>query len=95
MKNAKLLYGFLIGLLAPFIIVFSIYLFKYNAYELVDYVSTSYSTGMLAKTIALGAILNLAVFMLFINLRKERLARGVLIATFILGLFIVYIKYLA
>jgi hypothetical protein len=86
--------GILIGLICPLLILFGIYLYNYSNYEVVDYLVTSFETGLLAKKLSLGAILNLAVFMLFINIRKELIARGVFIATIIVGAFIVYIKYL-
>lgn len=91
----KMLMGLLIGLICPCVIVAGIYLVHYSDYEIGEYIQTSYNTGLLSKKLSLGAILNLAVFMLFIFLRKELIARGVFIATILTGIAIVYIKYFA
>ena len=90
-----ILIGIVIGLVCPLVILFGIYIFNYSNYEVADYLVTSYETGLLAKKLSLGAILNLAVFMLFVNIKKELIARGVFISTILVGIFIVYIKYLA
>jgi hypothetical protein len=87
----KMLIGVLVGLICPCIIVMGIYLVHYSNYEVLEYIETSYSTGLLSKKLSLGAILNLAVFMLFIALKKELIARGVFIATILTGILIVYI----
>lgn len=92
---SQMIIGILIGLLCPLIILFGIYLYNYSNYEVWDYLVTSYETGLLAKKLSLGAILNLAAFLLFVNIKKELIARGVFISTILVGAFIVYIKYLA
>jgi len=91
----KMAIGFVIGLICPLLIVMSIYFYSYSNYGLYDYFETSFITGLLSKKLSLGAILNLAVFMLFINLKKELIARGVFIATIVVGALIVYIKFFA
>lgn len=85
--------GFLIGLVAPCLIVSIIYIFKYSDYEVLSYLETSYRTGLLEKKLSLGAILNLGIFMLTINLKRELIARGIFLATLCWGAYIVYLKF--
>lgn len=89
----KIILGILIGIIAPCLIILLIYFFKYPNYDFADYLQTSYQTGLLEKKLSLGAILNLAIFMLFIKLKKEILARGVFLATIAWGVYIVYLKF--
>jgi hypothetical protein len=48
--------------------------------------------GHLGSLLALGAILNLAAFFGFLKLRRDYRARGVLIATLLTAMVILYYK---
>lgn len=50
------------------------------------------SEGFLGKLISLGAILNLAVFFVFLNRKQDYKARGVLLATILVAIITFLIK---
>jgi hypothetical protein len=89
-KLDKLLIGTLIGIIMPLLVFGSIYLIRYHAVPIRQYISLLWSHQLLIKLLSLCAIPNLLFFMLFINTQRLRAARGVLLATFIFA-FIVLI----
>lgn len=83
MKKIDLLNGALIGLVSSFV---GIYLFMilFTEYDLMEGISILKGRGQLGKLIALGSILNLVVFFGLLQINKELMARGVVLATLIL-----------
>lgn len=90
MKKIDLFYGFIIGLAAAFL---GSYIF---IALLTDY---TFETGIqilrlkkqLGQLITLGAILNLGIFFLLLKLKKELMARGVILATIVVTLFTIFV----
>ncbi len=89
MKKIDLLYGALIGLVSSFI---GIYLFMilFTEYDLMEGISILKSRGQLGKLIALGSILNLVVFFGLLQINKELMARGVVLATLLLTIITLF-----
>ncbi|RZJ98715.1 MAG: hypothetical protein EOO46_24535 [Flavobacterium sp.] len=83
MKKIDLLYGAFIGFVSSFI---GIYLFMvfFTEYHLMEGISILKSRGQLGKLIALGSVLNLVVFFGLLQINKELMAQGVVLATLIL-----------
>jgi len=85
MNKIDLLYGFFIGIVAAligsylFIVLFTEYNFSVS-FQILK------AQGQLGKVITLGAILNLIAFFTLLKLRKELMARGVILATIILAI---------
>ncbi|MDD3005512.1 hypothetical protein [Flavobacterium sp.] len=89
MKKIDLLYGALIGFISSFV---GIYLFMilFTEYGLMEGISILKSRGQLGKLIALGSILNLVVFFVLLQINKELMARGVVLATLILTIITLF-----
>lgn len=83
MRKIDLLYGFLIGVVSAFIGAI-LFLKFFTTYDLSFAYTTMKTEGKLGKLIALGAVLNLAVFFILLKFKKEMMARGVVMATLIL-----------
>jgi hypothetical protein len=83
MKKIDLLFGLLLGLLATFIGTV-LYLKIFTTYQLEFAYGIMKTEGKLGKLITLGAVLNIALFFLLLQLKKEIMARGVVLALFIL-----------
>ena len=89
--NQKL--GLIIGLLAPIITMFLIYLFAFNQYNFKELIDVLLAKRVFTKIVSLCVIPNLAFFFLFINKYYHRSARGVLTATIIFAIFVFVTKF--
>ena len=88
MKIVDLLIGFLIGIAAASL---GIYLFieLFTDYTATEGLGFLKEQGMIGKVITLGAILNIIAFFILLQLKKEMMARGVILATFALAILTV------
>lgn len=85
MKKTDLIIGFLIGIIAALLGTF-IFLKLFTKYDLFQDLQTIRAEGIFGKVITLGAILNIIVFFVLLQLKKEMMARGIVLATIILTL---------
>jgi hypothetical protein len=80
--------GFIIGIFAAILGAF-IFLKLFTHYNLfVDYKQLS-NGKILGKVITLGAILNIAAFFILLKLKKEFMARGIVLSLIILTIYTV------
>ena len=90
MNKIELLYGTIIGLLATllgsflFLKIFTTYDFKFGVQVMIQ-------EGYLGKLITVGAILNIGIFFLLLKMKKELMARGVVLAVLILTIITLFI----
>ena len=91
MNKKEILIGFAVGIIANtigtllYILIFSDLSIK------VTYLA-AVSEGHIGSLLALGAILNLVAFFGFLKIKRDLRARGVLIATLLTVLLIMYYK---
>jgi len=90
MKKIELLYGIIIGLITSLIGVF-LFLELFTEYGFKDGITILKNNNNLGKLVSLGAILNLAVFFLLLKLKKDLMARGVVLALIITTLITIFI----
>ena len=85
-----MLYGAIIGFLAT---ILGSYLFlkTFTTYDFKFAIEVMISEGYLGKLIALGAILNIGIFFLLLKMKKELMARGVVLAVLILTIITLFI----
>ncbi len=96
MNNNKfdhLLIGLFLGLLAPSIGILIFFYSKFSESNLSEFLTVSIQEKMLSPLLSLCAVINLAVFYLFIQLDKLQTGKGIILATFIYGLAIVLLKF--
>jgi len=92
--------GFILGLLATFIGMY-LYVFFFAPYEAEMMFTVAYEQGFLGGIIGLGAVLNLVLFFFFLTTRVHRFkkaaqpyeARGVLMATILAALAVLYFEF--
>ncbi|GGG36899.1 hypothetical protein GCM10011344_42200 [Dokdonia pacifica] len=85
--------GAIIGLIANVIGVYLYILaFSDNTFDVT--IKKSLDEGYFGKIVTLGAVLNLAVFFLFIKKKQDHKARGVLTITVIIAILIMALKFL-
>ena len=90
-NNLKL--GLLLGILAPALTMFIIYVAKFNDYGLRELVDMLVAKKVFTKIVSLCVVPNLALFFLFLNKNYFYSARGVLMATFVFAIFVFVTKF--
>jgi len=85
--------GSVLGLLAPFITLVLYYLIKYHYMTVGRFIDYLILGDTYTSVVTLSVLANLGVFYLFLWKNKYKGARGVLLATFIWGAVIMYLKF--
>ena len=93
-KKDSRLTGFISGLLAPFVGLYIYYLISFHYMSLRSFVNRITELQLLAGVISLSLLANLVLFFFFLRAKADRSAYGVIGATFIYGMIIVYLKFL-
>ncbi len=88
----KILIGFIIGLAANMAGTY-LYIFFFSKLSLESTLQVALENDFLGSLIALGAILNLGVFFIFLKKKQYYRARGVVLATVIAALAILISKF--
>jgi hypothetical protein len=93
LKNKDTIIGIVIGLIACAIgLTFSLLIFG-TGDSIGDSLEIALAQGVFTKLVSIGALLNLGAFFLFLNTNKESRAKGVLIATIIVALITIIIRF--
>ncbi|PWL40339.1 hypothetical protein DKG77_05835 [Flagellimonas aquimarina] len=92
MKNRKeVLIGFVVGIIANTFGTL-LYILIFSDLSISETYQAAVRQGHVGSLLALGAILNLIAFFGFLRLKRDYRARGVMIATLITALVILYYK---
>jgi len=83
--------GFAVGLIANTLGVL-IYILLFSDMGIIETYQAAVEQGHVGSLLALGAVLNLIAFFGFLKIRRDERARGVLLATVITALVILYYK---
>ncbi|MER3375381.1 MAG: hypothetical protein RIM83_12155 [Allomuricauda sp.] len=90
----EILIGFAVGIIAN---VFGtlIYILLFSDLSIVETFNAAMGQGHMGSLLALGAILNLVAFFGFLRIKRDHRARGVMIATLVTALVILFYKVFA
>lgn len=91
-NKRQLAIGTLIGILVPAFIMSLIYAVKFGESTVSSFVENAIEQGVAAPIVALSIVGNLGLFFLFLRFEKLWASRGVMIATFLYGLLMLYLK---
>jgi len=91
MHRKELLIGFVVGIIANTIGTL-LYIVLFSDLGISETFQAAVEQGHIGSLLALGAILNLVAFFLFLRVRRDNRAKGVLFATIITALVILYYK---
>ncbi|UII74701.1 hypothetical protein LV716_10525 [Flagellimonas sp. HMM57] len=92
MKNRKeVLIGFAVGIIANTLGTL-LYILVFSDLSIVETFEAAVAQEHIGSLLALGAILNLVAFFGFLRLKRDYRARGVMIATLLTALVILYYK---
>ncbi|AZQ60285.1 hypothetical protein EJ994_16285 [Maribacter sp. MJ134] len=87
----ELLIGFAVGLIANTIGTL-LYILLFSDLSITETYNAAIAQGHVGSLLALGAILNLVAFFGFLRIKRDQRAKGVLIATLLTALLILYYK---
>jgi hypothetical protein len=90
MEKKEVFIGILIGLIAALIGTF-LFILIFTEYEFLEGIRILKSQNSLGKLIALGAVLNIITFFVLLKLKKELMARGVVLATVLVTLITLFV----
>ena len=91
--NKDLIIGIFTGILANALGVY-IYMLLFSEWGLDETIRHAIANGYLGKIVALGAVLNLIVFFIYIKKRQDQRAKGVLLVTLLIGVATVIHKFI-
>ncbi len=90
-QKKEIAIGFLVGLIANTFGTL-LYILLFSDMGIAETFEAAAEQGHLGSLLALGAILNLVAFFGFLKIRRDQRARGVLIATLLTAIVILYYK---
>jgi len=95
MIKKEIFIGFLVGIIANVIgfIISVLFLANYSSLTFDAALKTVYTQGNMGSLIALGAGLNIGAFFLFLKLKRDLRAKGVLMATVLAAIIILFYKF--
>jgi hypothetical protein len=93
-KYDRMITGIAAGILIPFAVSITIYIFSPGNLSLADYFEKISASGIITHTISLSVFSNILVFMLFSRLDMLRACRGVLAITIVWAIIVFAIKIL-
>ncbi len=95
MIKKDVIIGFIVGLLGAItgIALFAVINGIYNNLSIQEAMDQAWSTDFLGKRASLGALVNLPLFYLFLNKKKDDRARGVLMATIMIAIIFIVNKF--
>jgi hypothetical protein len=83
-------YGFIIGIAAAVLGSF-IFVRAFTEYDFLEGVAILQSQENLGRLIKLGALLNLGIFFIMLKLKKDNMAKGVIVATVFLWILTFFV----
>ena len=90
-NKKELIIGFIVGIIANTLGTL-LYIVLFSDFGITETFKAAISQGHIGSLLALGAILNLVAFFAFLRIRRDQRAKGVLMATVLTALIIVYYK---
>ncbi len=90
-KKKEIVIGFIVGIIANTIGTL-LYILIFSDLGITNTFEAAIEQDHLGSLLALGAILNLLAFFGFLKIRRDHRAKGVLIATLLTALVILYYK---
>lgn len=88
----RMFYGWLIGTIVPLIVFLITFKVKYSEMDFEVYLKNLWQMKIFLKILSLCVVPNLAFFFLFLRLKYEMAARGVVMATFIYAFLVLIAK---
>lgn len=94
MIKKEVFIGVAVGLIANALgFLIAIFIFG-NGENIIKIIEQSVAQGFFTKLVSIGAILNLIAFFLFIKLKRDYRARGVILATVLVAIVTFFVNFI-
>lgn len=90
-RRKEIIIGFVVGVMANTLGTF-LYILIFSDLDMLETYDAAVEQGHVGSLLALGAILNLVAFFAFLRLKRDYRAKGVMMATLLTALVILYYK---
>jgi len=90
--NVKFIKGLFVGLLAP-VVAFAVVILFWRDEELSYFINTHVNSNNLPSIISLSLLINLLIFFMNIQTKRDDAAKGILLSTMLYGAVIVFLKF--
>ncbi|WP_299228417.1 hypothetical protein [uncultured Psychroserpens sp.] len=94
MKSKNIAIGLIVGLISSALGLLLALKFFGSENSIYESLQQSIRQGVLTKLVSIGALLNLAIFFLFINKKQDLKAKGVLIATVLVAVVTIIVRFI-
>lgn len=91
-KFDRILTGWLLGTIAPLIVLFLTWQIEFNETEFANWVRNLWQMKIFLKLMSLCVFPNLGLFFLFYRNKYDMAARGVIMATFLYAFVVLFAK---
>lgn len=92
LHHKEILIGLAVGFVANALGIL-LYVLIFSKYDIETTLYDAWRKNYLGALIGLGGLLNLASFFLFLRLRRDERAKGVLMASFVLALVVLALQF--
>jgi tryptophan-rich sensory protein len=90
----KILLGLILGFITPLIGFTIFYFARFHLFSLKEYFEVLFmERPLLSGIITISLVANVFIFTLYINMKQDKTAIGIFIASLIYGLFALYLKW--
>jgi len=94
MIKKEVLIGFVVGIIANAVgLLLAIFIFG-NGDGIETTIKQSIAQGFFTKLVSIGAVMNLIAFFLFIKLKRDYRARGVILATVLIAIVTFLVNFI-
>ncbi|MCK7590273.1 hypothetical protein M0G43_06795 [Subsaxibacter sp. CAU 1640] len=94
MIRKEVLIGFVVGIIANAVgLLLAIFIFG-NGDGIETTIKQSIAQGFFTKLVSIGAVMNLIAFFLFIKLKRDYRARGVILATVLIAIVTFLVNFI-
>ena len=90
--NVKFIKGLFAGIVAP-VVAFSVYVLFWLDEDLFIFIDEKITQYNLPAIISLSLLINLLIFFMNIQTKRDDAAKGILLATMLYGVVIVFLKF--
>ncbi len=93
MSKKQILLGFLLGIIISFL--FTLFIYYSNNPGLSDaaYRKFFIDAKLIVPIVSISLLANFVLFFIFIKLNKDEISKGILIATILIGLIVLILKF--
>jgi hypothetical protein len=92
-KYDRLILGAVLGLIGPIVGIFLFYLARFSDHSPVAFINMLKAPVLLSPMLSLGCVANLFIFFLLLRFNHNNAARGVVLATLVYIIPVVYTKF--